>query len=82
MSGSHEEADLLYCHWYITEQRHWKELWVIGFFPLVEANNLPPLSQQAEDSQTKQIGTQTYIDYVPILPYFVMVCVWPLLSQK
>lgn len=30
-SGSHEQADLLYCHWYIIKQRGCKELWVIGF---------------------------------------------------
>lgn len=28
---SHEQADLLYCHWCIIEQRRCKELWVIGF---------------------------------------------------
>ena len=30
-SCSHEQADLLYCHWCIIEQRRCKELWVIGF---------------------------------------------------
>lgn len=74
-SGSHEQADLLYCHWCITEQRSCKELWVIGFcFFLVEANKLTPLSQQAGDSETEQIGIYTCNDYVPILSCFVIVC--------
>lgn len=52
--GSLEQTDLLYCHWCITKQRSCKELWVIGFcFFLIEANNQPPLSQQAGDSETK-----------------------------
>jgi len=40
----------------------------------MEAKNLPPLSQQAGDSEAEPIGIYTYIDYVPILPSFVTVC--------
>lgn len=74
--GFHEQADLLYCHWYIIEQRSCKELWVMGFvFFLVEANNLPPLSQLAGDSETEQIGIYTFIDYVPILLHCAVACI-------
>lgn len=68
MSASHEQADLLYCHWCINEQGSCKELWVTEFyFFLVKANSLPPLSQQAGDSQTEQTGVYTYIDYMDII---------------
>lgn len=81
--SSLEQADLLYCHWCITEQRSCKELWVIGFcFFLVEANNLPPLSQLAGDSETEQSGIYTYTYYVPIPPRFVKGRVWALFLQK
>ena len=40
----------------------------------MEAKKLPPLSQRAGGSETEQIGIYTYIDYVPILPSFVAVC--------
>lgn len=51
--GSHKQADLLYCHWCITEQRHCKELWVIGFWFFFSgwSQHLPLLSQQAGDSE-------------------------------
>ena len=45
----------------------------LNFF-LMEAKKLPSLSQQAGGSETEQIGIYTYIDYVPILPSFVTVC--------
>lgn len=49
----------------------------MGFviFFLVEASNLPSLSQQAGHSETEQIEIYMYIDYVPILLHCAVACI-------